>query len=462
MVLIGCAVVGAVGGAVLVGHPPGLGLAVVGALAWLPAVPALVRRRSVADGVVALLSVALLGVAAVRDAAWLVAVAGMAAALLAAVAVTGARTATGIALGPSTWALGVLRAVPWAVRGAGARLRPATAQLLVAVRAIAVTVLLLVVFGLLFASADEVFASYLPQVVVDRLPARIVVAVLVAGVVAGLAHVTLAPPSWARATLPPGRPSRRGEWLLPIAALDGLVVAFVAVQVGALVGGHEYVLRTAGLSYAEYAREGFGQLVAVTALTLVVVAVAVRHAPRAAPGDVRLVRAALGVLCLGTLGVVASALRRMDLYVEAFGLTRLRVAVVVLEIVLGAVLLLVMAAGVHRRGTWLPRAVVHVGAVAVLGLAVANPDAMIVRHNTTADLDVALDVGYLRGLSADAVPAMAELPEPLRSCLLGGVATPDPTGLPGWNLGRARAADVLAGATVDDGACAQVRGDARG
>src|SRR5690606_36158784 len=98
-----------------------------------------------------------------------------------------------------------------------------------------------------------------------------------------------------------------------------MVLAFVLVQVGALVGGHGYVRRTAGLSYAEYARQGFGQLLAATALTLVVVAVAARRAPRETSGDRSAVRAALGVLCLGTLGVVASALRRMALYVDAFG-----------------------------------------------------------------------------------------------------------------------------------------------
>src|SRR5665811_2172612 len=114
---------------------------------------------------------------------------------------------------------------------------------------------------------------------------------------------------------------------------DAMVLAFVLVQVGGLVDGHEHILETVGLTYAQYAREGFAQLVVATALTLAVVAVAARRAPRESERDRRISRAALGVLCVGTLGVVASALRRMDLYVEAFGMTRLRLFVVVVEVV---------------------------------------------------------------------------------------------------------------------------------
>src|SRR5690606_21188665 len=103
----------------------------------------------------------------------------------------------------------------------------------------------------------------------------------------------------------PGRPARRAEWLMPVLALDAMVLLFVLVQLGALVGGHAYVRQTAGLSYAEYARQGFGQLLAATALTLVVVGVAARWAPRESARDRLLVRVALGILCLATLGVVA-------------------------------------------------------------------------------------------------------------------------------------------------------------
>ncbi|ADG76360.1 hypothetical protein Cfla_3486 [Cellulomonas flavigena DSM 20109] len=453
-VLATSAGVGLLGGALLVTDLPGLGLALVGLAVWGAAVPVLVRRKAWLELVTVALAVALVATAAVRDAGWVVALCVVTALVAGAVAVTSASSAWAVILSPLTGAAGALRSLPWVRHGLGALVGERRGQLVVALRSLAVTVVLLAVFGALFASADSVFASYIPTLDLGTLPARLVVGVLVALVVATLAHLAIAPPGWSDHRMGEGRPARRGEWLLPVGSLALLVLAFVLVQVGALVDGHRHVLETLGLSHAEYARQGFAQLVVVTALTLVVVGVAARRAPRATSTDRLVARVALGVLCVGTLGVVASALRRMDLYVEAFGLTRLRLFVLVVEVALAVVLLLVMAAGVRWRGTWLPVAVVQVLAVAVLGLAVADPDAQIARHNTTVAAREALDVDYLRGLSADAVPVLDALDEPLRSCTLLGRSVDEPDEIGEWNLARVRAARVLAdGVDVDPVDC---------
>ncbi len=458
--LVLCTLAGVVGGALLVGHRPGLGAALVGVLVWAAAAPAMVRRRDVNDLATAALSIGLVAVVAVRDAAWVVVLCMLVAAWTGVVAVTSARSAPASALAPLTWAAGSVRAMPWVAKGFETLAGSRRGQLLGVVRSVGLTVGLLLVFGLLFASADRVFASLMPHVQADLLPGQLVVGALVALVAAALAHLALAPPSWSDARLAPHPPARRGEWLLPVLALDAMVLLFVLVQVGALLGGHRHVLETAGLTYAQYAREGFAQLLAATALTLVVVGVAARRAPRDTARDRLVSRLALGTLCVGTLGVVASALRRMDLYVEAFGLTRLRVFVTVVEIALAAVLVLVLVAGVRWRARWLPRAVVQVVAVAMLGLALVNPDAQIVRHNTTAQLASTLDVAYLAGLSADAVPAFAAIDdEPaLRSCLLASADVPAPHGVSDWNLGRERAVQVLGTQErSDDPWCERVR-----
>lgn len=436
------AAVGVAGGWVLVGHRPGLGAALLGAALWLPAAGALRGRRPV-DLVSVALAVALVAVVAVRDAAWVVALCVLAAATVAVVAASSARTLLAHALAPLTAGFAAARALPWAA-AAGARTAGAyRGRLRVALRSLAVTAVVLVVFGVLLASADQVFASYL-RVDPGLLPARAAVAGAVALLALALAHLALAPPPWDGARLARPRTAGLGEWLLPVVALDALLLGFVGVQVAAALGGHAYVRATTGLTYAEYARSGFWQLLAVTALTVLVVALAARRAPRATRRESVAVRAALGVLCLATLAVVASALRRMDLYVDAYGLTRLRVLVVAVEIGLAAVLVLMLVAGVRWRGGWVPRASLHVGAATVLALALLDPDAMIARHNTSPDFTGVRDVMYLRGLSADAVPVLAGLDEPARSCaLLGRVAEP-PAGALDWNLGRARAADALA------------------
>ena len=104
--------------------------------------------------------------------------------------------------------------------------------------------------------------------------------------------------------------------------------------------------RTTGLTYAEYVHQGFGQLTVATALTLLVIWAAARKAPRETPADRTWLRASLGLLCLQTLVVVASALYRMHVYQEAYGFTRLRLLVDVFEGWLG----LLVAGGARRRG----------------------------------------------------------------------------------------------------------------
>lgn len=131
----------------------------------------------------------------------------------------------------------------------------------------------------------------------------------------------------------------------------------------------------------------------------------------------------------------------MSLYVTAYGLTELRLLATAGEIVMGVILLLVMAAGVRWRGGWLPLAAVRVIAAGLLALAIANPDALMVRDNTQAQ-EAPVDVWHLSGLSADAVPAVDALDEPLRSCLLAAQQPAADGSIWSWNLARERAARI--------------------
>jgi Domain of unknown function (DUF4173) len=221
------------------------------------------------------------------------------------------------------------------------------------------------------------------------------------------------------------------------------------VQLTVLFGGRRHVLSTAGLTYAQYARQGFWQLLAVTALTLAVVAVAVRKAARATQGDRTIVRTLLGTLCVLALVIVASAIHRMSVYEQAYGFTRLRVFVIGTEFWLGAVLILVLGAGIRMSGSWLPQAVLASAVVAMLTLAVINPDAYIAKHNVDRyERTGQIDPAYLATLSADAFPALDRLPAALRACALQDLA-PALTASPAdpwydFNLDRSRARSVLA------------------
>lgn len=244
---------------------------------------------------------------------------------------------------------------------------------------------------------------------------------------------------------------------MPIAALNLLFLVFSAIQARVfLADDKDALLRSTGLTYAEYARQGFFQLVVVTVLVLAVVAVAMRYAPAAGRADRVAVRALLGLLCALTLVVVAVALRRLYLYEETFGWTRLRLWVHAFELWLGGVVVLVAVAGVVRgRVAWLPRAVAATGAAAMISLVAVDPDGFIADRNVDRYAETGkVDVSYLRNLSADAVPALDRLPEPQRSCALRAIAADLAEDEPAMaaNYGRSRAREILERRPVDDNA----------
>ncbi|MFF4165139.1 DUF4153 domain-containing protein [Streptomyces sp. NPDC001741] len=365
---------------------------------------------------------ALLAIPALRDAGWPVFLAVVSALALGSLALHGSRSWPGVLLGSVGLFPSIAAGLRWGWRGVRARADDSKGRVRTVVRTSAVAVVLLVVFGTLFASADAAFADLLgsltPDVSVGDSPWRVLLFVL--GLVGALAaaYTAAAPVRWDRISVRPGKARSRAEWALPLIVLNLLFAAFIALQLVVLLGGYDKVLEETGLTPSAYARQGFWQLLWATVLTLLVIALALRWAPRGGPRDRTLVRSVLGVLCVLTLVVVASALRRMDLYVDAFGLTRLRISVAAVELWLGVVLVLILAAGVFGA-RMLPRAVAVSAAAGVLAFGLVSPDGQIAEQNVQRyRSDRTIDIQYLKGLSADAVPALNELPEPLRSCAL--------------------------------------------
>lgn len=440
----GVAAAAVLGGALLPSGPPGIGFLVTGAAIAAAVGAARPRRLDLESGAFAAAALVLLGMAAVYDARWVVAVDMAAAAACAALSITGARTWVRVFAGPLCAAGDAFR-VPAAVVRSLPRPR-SVPWLAPAARAAATSILLLITFGGLFASADVAFARIaqdvlLPDVGLNLLPARVFVVIAVAAGAGGLILVAQRsddePPA-------PGdgrwRTATTLEWAGPLFALDVLFAAFVAVQLTVLFGGHDHVIDTTGLTYAQYARSGFFQLVWIAALVLGVVALAVKIAP---PGRERLLKALLGALCVLTLVVLASALRRLDLYEDAYGLTRIRISVHAVILWLGGVFALVVLAGVRRRAPWLPRAVTALTIGGLLAFTLSNPDARIAssaveRFERTGEIDE----HYVSTLSTDALPALMTLPPDVQGCAaypIDARTATDPWS--SFNLSRHRAPD---------------------
>lgn len=417
------------------------GLAVCAATAVAVRIAAPVERRLAAGGW-ALVGLAALAVGTFRAAEWLFGLCLLAAAAAGLLAVTGGRTVRAMAMTSALVPVAAAHGLAAGYRSAGG-VRSRMRSVVRLGPTVAVTAMLLLVFGGLLASADAGFSRLLGGFVPDLRAGAVfqwsAVFVVATGLV--LAAVSLLPARAPEETNRRRRGVRLVEWAIPVGALVALFAGFVGVQLTVLFGGAAYVLGPGGPSYAQYARGGFWQLLAVTALTLLLIGTVARLAPRQTRLDVWCLRGLVGALALLTLVIVASALFRMHTYQAAYGFTRLRVLVSVVELWLGLVFVLVVAAGVRLRAGWLPRAVVATGIAAVLGLAILNPDRFIAERNLDRwRAGEQLDVTYLSGLSADAVPVLLCLPEPERSQVLARILPElEPGDWRAANLARARA-----------------------
>ncbi|WP_338900262.1 DUF4173 domain-containing protein [Streptomyces sp. TG1A-60] len=365
---------------------------------------------------------ALLTVPALRAAEWPTFLAVVTALAAGSLALHGGRTWPAVLLGPIGVFTSLVTGPVWAWQGVRERMGGDRGRLGPLLRASVVAAVLLLVFGALFAGADAAFGDLLgalvPDISVSDGPWRLLLfAVGLFGTLAA-ARTAAAPVLWDRVRVPAGRARGRVEWALPLIGLVALFAVFNAVQLAVLFGGYDAVLKETGQTYAQYARQGFGQLLMVTLLTLLVIVVALRWAPRARSSDRTLVRGVLGSLGALALVVVASAVRRMDMYVEAYGLTRLRISVLSVELWLGLVIVLIMAAGVWGA-RWLPRAVAVSAVAGVLAFGLVSPDRVIAERNVERyETTGRFDLEYAKGLSADAAPALDRLKEPMRSCAL--------------------------------------------
>ena len=447
--LLGAAATGVLGSVVLVDRDLGIGTFLVLLAAGSVVLAASRRRHQPFTLASAALCTLLAATSVVRDAEWIVVLCLLAGAALCVCGAVGARTLSGFVLTGISWPLAGLRGLPWLGRtlavltglGRGAAV----------LRTAVWSVLGLLVFGALFASADALVAEWvdavLPDLEVDTVVARAFLAVAVAGAVLAAAYLALDPPRVDREGGTPRAVVHRFEWLAPVLVVIGVFAAFLVAQATVVFGGHDYLRRTTGLTYAEYVHQGFGQLTVATALTLLVVWTAGRKAPRETTADRAWLRGALGALCGLTLVVVASALYRMHVYQEAYGFTRLRLLVDVFEGWLGLLVLAVLASGVALRAAWLPRFALLTGCAALLGLALINPDAWIAERNLERYAETGrVDWDYLRDLSDDAVPTITEFPDEVQRCALAG-RDPSYDDWLEWNLGRHRAQEAVAAAS---------------
>lgn len=292
---------------------------------------------------------------------------------------------------------------------------PAARQRLMAGVGVLVTLPLLLIAALLLADADLVFEQLTADLFyfigsgIDETGAKVLLGLFAAPFLFSLLYAL-------------GHPTAREckekarSWsldsivsIMALAGLDALYLIFVGVQSAALFGGPEY-LATMGISYAEYARSGFFQLVFVVILNLVVMLTLMQLTRREGKGwPVMQVLATLLVLLSGV--ILISAAWRMSLYVMAYGLSFRRV-LTYWGMVMMALLLAAACVKVWRAEFKLFRFAAVAALAGWLVLNYASVDRIVARYNVDSYRNgtlESLDLYYLSSLSYEALPVVGEL-----------------------------------------------------
>ena len=276
---------------------------------------------------------------------------------------------------------------------------------------------LLLLFGALLTAADAVYQN-LALSVFQFNPGVLLnhgfFVLLLAALTAGYGRRVLSPN-------PPADPARVSrlpalgtvETAVIVGLLNLLFLSFVLVQIRYFFGGAATVAATAGLTYTQYARSGFFELVWVAALVLPLLLTLHRLQAPADARAHRLFSAQAAVQVALLFVILASAMQRMMLYQDACGLTELRVYTMAFMGWLAAVFAWFSLTVLRGRREHFAFGAAAAAFFLIVGLHIANPDALIVRTNAAraARTSSGFDAGYALSLSADAVPALlASLP----------------------------------------------------
>ncbi|MBN1263931.1 MAG: DUF4173 domain-containing protein [Anaerolineales bacterium] len=198
------------------------------------------------------------------------------------------------------------------------------------------------------------------------------------------------------------------ETMVVLISVTLLFAVFVGIQFAYLFGG-EANITSAGFTYAEYARRGFFELVAVAVLTLLLMQGMRSYKKGAAERAEFVFKALCSLLVVLVLIILGSALKRMLLYEDAYGLTRLRTYTLAglgwITVLFAAFSLLLWRNLQVRFAQVL--AAVAMGFTATLGL--INVDAFIARRNLERYLvGEKLDIWHMMTLTDDAVPVIVD------------------------------------------------------
>ena len=192
-----------------------------------------------------------------------------------------------------------------------------------------------------------------------------------------------------------------------LVAINIVYVLFVVVQFSYLFGASEGTLPV-GTSYADYARSGFLELVAVTTINFVLLMGTLMFSEKERNLLQRINNIMLYILVACSCVMLYSAFIRLVLYEQAYGYTYIRFLVHAFMIFL-AVLLIIAALRIHFTTIPLAKIYIVLGLVSYVILNYVEMDSIIAENNMARYQESGMiDEEYLHSLSTDAIPTLIQ------------------------------------------------------
>ncbi len=298
-------------------------------------------------------------------------------------------------------------------------IQPSKRNIWPVVRGIVIALPIIAIFASLLASADVVFGQRLEDLInwfnIENLPElifRFIYIVIIGYALAGvILHASTESKDEKLAS--PLIPPFLGyvEATIVLGSVVALFAAFVIVQFQYFFGGTANI-NVEGYTYAEYARRGFGELVTVAFFALLML-LSLSAITKRETETQRRVFSGLGVALVAFLLVMLfSAFKRLGLYEEAYGFSRLRTYTHVFLVWIGLLLIVTMALEILRKEHMFTFAMLVASFGFAVSLPILNVDAFIVNQNIQREIHAEandstnLDTQYFLDLSDDAVPAL--------------------------------------------------------
>lgn len=320
---------------------------------------------------------------------------------------------------------------------------------------IAIPVILL--FGSFLVSADAAFANFITllfqwnfiELFTNFFWTILITAITGGGLVTFLIKKDPAPPL----NIDPALPRLSSiEISIILGTLNLLFITFIIVQFSYFFGGTSAGALSHGLSQAEYARRGFFELVTVSLLVLPLLLVAHWLLKGESAAESRVFSILSGTTVLLLFVIMASALHRMFLYQDAYGLTELRLYTTAFMGWLIFVFAWFSATVLRGKRELFAFGALTAGLMTIAVLDLLNPDAFIARINMGREsVQKQFDATYVTSLSADSVSAVIEaLPliseasrQVVAEKLITSWSTPRTDDWRSWNLGKSSALAAL-------------------